>query len=123
VSREVRAYEPTWLDREYRKSLAKLDADAQARAESDLARLIGALQKCRHPSKDPDLAAWRPSPYSGLGIDGLYEYRLGALSRVIARCRNVAADGPILLVAATLSHDHPRIKRLLDEHKKRIKSL
>jgi hypothetical protein len=87
LSRELRAYEPTWLDREYRKSLAK----------------------------------WNPKPY-GMGIAGLYEYTLGPLSRVIARCQDVSSDGSILLVAATLTHDHPRIKRLIDGHRTNIKS-
>ena len=121
MSGELRPYDPTWLDREYRKSLAKLDVGDQERTKKELSELLAALQNCRHPVTDPSLAKWNPKPY-GVGIRGLYEYTLAPLSRVIARCTDVTSNGPIVLVAATLCHDRPRIKRLIDEHKTRIKN-
>jgi hypothetical protein len=121
LSRELRPFDPTWLDREYRKSLARLDDKAREQAVAELADPLTALQSCRHPVTCPTLAKWKPKPYS-VGITGLYEYTLGPLSRVIARCQDAKADGSVLLVAATLSHDHPRIKRIIAEHKTRIKS-
>ena len=120
MSRQLYAFNPTWLDREYKKAFKALSAEEQKEVEELLSSLLSDLKACRHPTQDPILARWKPTSYAGLGITSLYEYRLGALSRVIARCPDVAPDGDMLLVAATLAHDHPRIKRLIDANKKDI---
>ena len=117
MSRKIYPFEPTWLDREYRKNFAQLAPTEQEQTKQDLASLISALGECHHPTMDPLLGRWKPSSYGGLGVPGLYEYRLGPLSRVIVRCTDVAQSGDILLVAATLVHDHERIKRLIAVHK------
>lgn len=121
LSRELRPYEPTWLDRQYRKALRVLPPEEQEASKKELGDLLEALQTCQHPQKDPALARWKPTPYSGQGVPGLCEYRLGPRARVVARCVDPAPGQPILLVAATLVHDHERIKRLIATHKKRIK--
>jgi len=117
LSRNVYPYEPTWLDKEFKKSFEKLDKKAKARAEQELGDLLSALKECRHPTMDPALAPWKPSAYSGLGIDGLYEYRLGKRGRVIARCIDPRPTGDVLLVSATIAHDHARMTRLIQTHK------
>lgn len=75
------------------------------------------LRECRHPIKDPQLGRWRPSPYRGVvKVKGghLAEYRLTSTMRVIACYFEDRED--ILLVVATIKHDHERMKRLLKEH-------
>lgn len=121
MSRAVFTFDATWFDREFRKALDGLDPAERKKFEADLAALIGALQECRHPTADTALASYKPTAYS-VGVPGLYEYRLGPLQRVIAKCADVAAESEILLLTVTLTHDHPRMKGLIDAHKKQIKS-
>lgn len=118
LTRRLFTYTPTWLDREYKKSLKALSEQEQADHEADLSGLLRALQACRHPATDLALQRYRPTAYAGLGVPGLYEYRLAGLGRVIARCLDAAPGGDMLLVAITVIHDHERIKRLIDKNKK-----
>jgi hypothetical protein len=118
VSRPVIPFEPTWLDKHFRKALKALgDAEKEA-CLSRLSHLIDALKECSHPVQDPQLAPWSPSAYKGvvkIRSGHLAEYRFkGTLMRVIA-CYFL--DRPeILLLTVTLHHDHDRMKRLLKEH-------
>ena len=122
MRREVRPHEPTWLDRKFRKAFQKLDQKARASFESKLARLIVGLKACRHPIRDPDLAPFRPTPYrfSLPEPARLAEYRLGSTWRVLVGYREPGTECILLLVFATLSHDHDRAKRVLEQHRKAL---
>lgn len=123
--REVRPFEPTWLDKRFCKARAKLSPLQRRDCDRQLAELIAALKRCRHPATDPDLARWRPSRYSAAGIPGtcrLVEYRLKGLFRVVAAFFVDHESPPdrysvVLLVGATLSHDHQRLERLIGSHR------
>ncbi|HVR95691.1 MAG TPA: hypothetical protein VMW27_03700 [Thermoanaerobaculia bacterium] len=77
------------------------------------------LSRCSHPTHDPLLASWRPSAYHIPKIPSsvrLYEYRGAYPLRVIARWIEPSEEEPeglVLLVAATLSHDHERLKEII----------
>lgn len=128
MSRRIRTFEPTWLDRRFYKTYRKLKPAEQKRWQRDLAELLKALQACSHPATDPRLQRFRPSSYKGVTElperGQLIEYRLSGLSRVIV-CwfpsdPSTEEDDPILLVAATVTHDHERIQRLLRQHHRQI---
>ncbi|HEX4953239.1 MAG TPA: hypothetical protein VF017_07580 [Thermoanaerobaculia bacterium] len=120
---ELVTFEPTWLDKEFEKAFKRLSvAEKESRME-DLAALMEALKGCRHPITDPDLARWRPGSYSGVlrlqPHQILIEYRLRGLMRVIAchvRSSAEGVDDRVVLLAATLTHDHDRLKRLVRQH-------
>jgi hypothetical protein len=120
VNRRVYPFDPTWLDREYRKAFEALNEEEQDETRQQLTLLLSDLAACRHPCQDPNLARWKPTPYPGVGVSALYEYRTAQLGRVIARCPDVSPQGEVLLVAATLTHDHNRIKRLIVANKSAI---
>jgi hypothetical protein len=118
VGKSVIPYKPTWLDKNFKKDLEALDSGRRSQCLGDLADLISGLQRCTHPVLDPVLARWRPSPYKGVvkvapGCH-LAEYRLTGTMRVIACYFDIRED--ILLLTATVRHDHERMKRLLREH-------
>lgn len=128
MARTVRPFEPTWLDRRFHKSYRKLKPAEQKRWQQELPELLKALQVCSHPATDPRLRRFRPSSYEGVtGLPErglLIEYRLSGLSRVIV-CwfpsdPSIQDDDPILLVAATVTHDHERIQRLIRQHRRQI---
>jgi hypothetical protein len=82
-----------------------------------LAELIEDLKSCKHPIQDPSLQKRRPTSYKGVTnvLGGhLVEYRLTKTMRVIACYFVERAD--ILLVTATIKHDHERMKRVLRDH-------
>ncbi len=121
---EVRIFGPTWLDKQYRKDFEKLRPAEQVRCREHLAELLEALQRCAHPVQDAGLKRWRPTPYRGIpkikGEGHLVEYRLPGLFRVIAcyfEKPGMSIPDVILLVAATLKHDHERLKRLIQGHR------
>jgi hypothetical protein len=122
VARSVYPYLPTWLDRHFRKAFALLPAGDQEDCEQRLADLVAALRACSHPAMDPQLRPWRPSHYRGvtkLREGHLVEYRfMPGTMRVIACYFD--HDDRILLVTATLTHDHGRMQRLIKEHGKAL---
>lgn len=85
--------------------------------------LAAALAECRHPTHDPSLAAWKPSAYHVPKVPPdirLCEYRCAYPLRVIVRWVEPfdgEPEGVVLLVAATLSHDHQRLKEILGNHR------
>lgn len=125
VEREVRPYEPTWLDKRFKKAFKSLSAKQQESCKEQLAALIAALKRCAHPLLDPELKRWRPGAYhvGGVGKDWqLVEYRLKGTLRVIGAFLPEEEKQPgqysvLLLLTATLVHDHPRMKRLIAAHK------
>ena len=117
MGRPVVPYEPIWLDRTFKKELNSLNSGEQDNCIRLLAELIDALKLCRHPIQDSNLQKWRPTSYKGVvAIKGghLAEYRLTGTMRVIA-CYFEDRE-TILLVVATIKHDHDRMKRLLRDH-------
>jgi hypothetical protein len=121
---ELRYFEPTWFDREAKKAVRKLSPRERARFEEDLASLLETLLGCRHPATDPALAHWRPVPYSGVvqlptGFH-LVEYHLSGLARIIAGYREGGTVDQVLLLAVTVRHDHARLKRLIQAHRREL---
>jgi hypothetical protein len=117
VSRILIPYEPTWLDRNFKKEFRSLSDAEQASCEEVLGNFMEDLQKCKHPIQDPILRKWRPSNYRGvvsIKRGHLAEYRLTNTLRVIACYFEDREE--LLLVVATIRHDHDRMKRLLREH-------
>jgi mRNA-degrading endonuclease RelE of RelBE toxin-antitoxin system len=117
VGRPVVPYEPTWLDKTFQKELNSLNSSEQGKCTRLLAELIDALKSCRHPTQDSNLQKWHPTSYKGVvAIKGghLAEYRLTGTMRVIAFYFEDRET--ILLVVATIKHDHDRMKRLLRDH-------
>ena len=124
MGKSVIPYKPTWLDKNFKKDFQALDGGRRSQCQEDLADLISDLQKCTHPVLDPVLGRWRPSAYKGVvRLDPgchLVEYRLTGTVRVIA-CHFDARE-EILLLTATVRHDHERMKRLLKEHGRSLPS-
>jgi hypothetical protein len=126
LAREIRFFEPTWADRDSKKALRKCTSEQQEAWLEEIAALIRALSSCRHPATDPQLAPWKPTAYRVPGLKGveLMEYRCRYPLRIIARW--VHPQGPsaevVLLVAATLSHDHERLRDALERHRSAIRS-
>src|SRR5215510_7677545 len=116
MSRPVRPFEPLWFDHQFKKELRRLTEEQRDRRLDELAALASALAECRHPTLDPALQRWHPSPYHVPKIPPeirLYEYRCSFPLRVIVRWvepTEAEPEGTVLLVAATLSHDHERLK-------------
>jgi hypothetical protein len=117
VDRPIVPYEPTWLDRVFKKELGSLPAREQDTCIECLAELLAGLKSCKHPIQDPSLQRRHPTSYKGVihVLGGhLVEYRLTKTMRVIACYFEERAD--VLLVTATIKHDHERMKRVLRNH-------
>jgi hypothetical protein len=117
MPRPVRVSDLFWNEREFRKAFRDLSEAEQEDRLGELDQLSQALAECRHPVTDPALQSWRPSPYNipKVGIR-LYEYRFRYPFRVIAGFIDPGKDEPegvVLIVAATLSHDHKRLKEVI----------
>ncbi len=106
----------TWADRECRKDFKRLSGKEKELCEERLEALIVALAGCNHPALDPDLRRYRPSSYQvrRKGEGRLLEYRLSGVLRVIV-CY-FEEESVILLVAVTLTHDHERLRRLIQRN-------
>lgn len=117
MDRPIIPYEPTWLDRVFKKELNSLAGREQGSCLERLAELLTDLKSCKHPIQDPSLQKWRPTSYKGVTnvLGGhLVEYRLSQTMRVIACYFDERDD--VLLVTATIKHDHERMKRVLRDH-------
>lgn len=120
----------TWLDKHFKKALRKLPKKQQEERKEQLASFLEALQDCNHPATDPNLAAWRPTSYRGVtdipGGGRLVEYRFPGLMRVVAcyfETEGPSPPQPIILLTATLTHDHDRMKRQIRQHRGEIQDL
>jgi hypothetical protein len=114
MARAVRVSELFWRERKLKKAFRDLSETEQGERLRELEQLSHALAECRHPVTDPDLQRWQPSPYK-VGIR-LYEYRFRYPFRVIAGFLEPSEqepDGVVLIVAATLTHDHKRLKDVI----------
>jgi hypothetical protein len=127
MGRPVRVYAPLWFDHQFKKDLKKLPKPLQEQRLQEISRLAAVLAECRHPTHDPSLAAWKPSAYHVPKVPPevrLCEYRCTYPLRVIVRwvepCEG-DPEGVVLLVTATLSHDHQRLKEILGNHRTEIK--
>jgi hypothetical protein len=123
MGRPVRFFKPLWFDHQFKKDLKKLPQPQQVKRLQELSALAAALANSGHPTHDPALAAWKPSAYHVPRIPAdvlLFEYRCVYPLRVIARwvepCEG-EPEGAVLLVAATLSHDHQRLKEIIGSHR------
>jgi len=120
MARPVHFFEPTWFDRDFRKQFQSLPVREQEERLGELDQLSRALSSCRHPASDPALATWRPTSYHVHKVEGLFEYRCKFPMRVIARWIDPSetdAEGVVLLVAVTLSHDHRRLKEIIERNR------
>lgn len=123
MGRPVRVYEPLWFDHQFKKDLRKLSKQQQEQRLQEIAGLVAALADCRHPTHDPGLAAWKPSAYHVPRVAPeirLCEYRCTYPLRIIVRWvapSEAQPEGVVLLVAATLSHDHQRLKEILGNYR------
>ena len=128
--RHVYPFKLTWEDKHYRKTLNKLNSKQQKKLLKEIAALIKALSNCTHPTSDPILQRWNPSPYKRvIKQSGLYEYRLDKMTRVIACLIEVNPDDEadpnddnevdevVLMLTVTLTHDHERMRRLIQSQK------
>jgi hypothetical protein len=125
VSRPVIPYKLTWLDQRFRASLNALPPGKKAACTQRLAELLAALKECDHPINDPSLRTWRPSTYYVAGYRPpcrLVEYRLPFEGFRVIACY-FGSKPEIFLAAATLTHDHAELKRLLREHSRRLSSI
>ncbi len=120
MPRPVRQFDLFWGDREFKKAFKRLPESDQRERLAELVTLVQDLAACTHPTHDPSLQRWRPSAYHVRSVDPsrarLYEYRCTFPMRVIARWIDPTPEEPegsILLVAATLSHDHERLKEII----------
>lgn len=130
MARLVREFEGTWLDKKFLKAFKKLAAGDQERFRKSLGELIDTLKGCRHPISDPNLARFRPTPYhrpfapeSGFA---LAEFRLGSVWRVIVAFKQPGTleseVTDLLLVAATVDHDHDRLQALIQTADRRMRN-
>ena len=120
MPRPVREFALFWEEREFKKALKRLPEPEQQGWLQELVKLVEALASCNHPTHDPRLQPWRPSAYHVRKVDAsrvrLYEYRCPYPMRVIVRWIDPTPEEPegvVLLVAATLSHDHERLKEII----------
>ena len=123
MARPVRQFEPLWLDNHFKREFRRLPRPQQERRLQELADLATALGQCGHPTHDPSLAPWRPSAYHVPRVPPsvrLFEYRCDYPLRVIARWIEPSEEEPegaVLLVAATLSHDHQRLREVIGNYR------
>jgi hypothetical protein len=123
MARPVRQFEPLWFDRTFKRELRRLPQSQQEERLHELAALAVALGECTHPTHDQRLASWRPSAYHVPRVSSqirLCEYRCAYPLRVIIRWIEPSEEEPegvVLLVAATLSHDHDRLKEIISRHR------
>jgi hypothetical protein len=128
MSRPVRPFKPLWFDHQFKKELRKLTEAKRNERLDELAALALTLAECRHPTHDLALQPWRPSAYQVPKIPPevrLYEYRCAFPLRVIVRWVEPTErepEGTVLLVAATLSHDHERLKDILKNNRSELRS-
>ena|GEM_PF-3189933 len=118
--RKVIEHPQSWRDKQFRKEFRRLDRTAKESCSKDLRELIAALTSDAHPVLDPAFRKWRPSAYRSSKIRNLIEYPLTGTMRVIVRFFEASPEREeevVVLVAATLSHDHARLKRLIDRYK------
>lgn len=117
MPRTVRVSELFWNERELRKAFQDLSEAEQEERLGELEQLSNALAACRHPVTDPGLQRWQPSPYNVPKVGmRLYEYRLRYPFRVIAGLlepNEQDVEGVVLIIAATLTHDHKRLKDVI----------
>ena len=116
---QIRAYEPTWLDKKWTKAFKKLAKRDAERLENSLVELIEALKDCSHPILDPRLNRWSPSPYRGRSRAKVSwcEYRLGdRQNKARAILAYDSSDNTIYLVARTVIHDHRRLGELIERY-------
>ena len=130
MARQVRPFEGTWLDKKFAKAFKKLPATDKERFKKSLGELIDRLKECRHPILDPHLARFRPTPYhrpfapeSGFA---LAEFRLGNVWRVIVAFKQPGTleseSIDLLLIAATVDHDHDRLKVLIESADRQMRN-
>lgn len=124
VSRPVFTYPATWLDKHFRKTFEKLAPAEREERVRQLVELTEALKACVHPVRDPRLQPFRPTSYRGVTqIPGgqLIEYRFPGTMRVIACYFEAGSEARpsehVVLMTVTLSHDHDRMKRLIQQHR------
>ena len=116
---EVRACEPTWLDRKWTKAIKKLPKRDAQQLEDSLVGLIEALKHCSHPTLDPKLNRWSPSRYHGKARANFTwcEYRLGdRQNKARAILAYDSSENTIYLVARTVIHDHRRIGEMIKRY-------
>ncbi len=119
MPRSVRFFDLFWPDREFKKSLRNLGDEERNLRLQELAELAQALISCTHPTHDPALAKWRPSAYHVRRISAgikLCEYRCRFPFRIIVRWIDPSDEDPegaVLIVAATLNHDHERLADII----------
>lgn len=130
MPRPVRLFDLFWGDRDFKKAFKRLPEPNQKERLSELATLVSDLAACTHPTHDPALQRWKPSAYHVRSVDAskikLYEYRCTFPMRVIARWIDPTHDEPegaILLVAATLSHDHERLKEIIRRNRQDLEEV
>jgi hypothetical protein len=124
ASRHVFDFPPTWKDRHFQKDFKALPGRRQLDILKTLKALISAVESSRHPATDPLLRqTYKVKVYSGVVVlkgATILEYSIGPIERVIAKYPARGQGGDVLFLAITLSHDHPRIKRLIKEHRAAI---
>ena len=126
MPRKVVEHPQSWRDKRFRKEYDKLSNKQKEACSQELRELIIALRSDAHPVFGPAFKKWRPSAYKVGSIDNLIEYRLTSTMRVIVRYFEANPDRPdgkdeiIVLMAATLSHDHARLKRLIQQHRAKV---
>jgi len=119
MPRTVRYLELFWNDKDFKKALKSLPEPEKQKRLGELVDLTAALASATHATHDPSLAPWKPTAYHvrKVGPDvKLYEYRCRYPMRVIARWIEPSErepEGSILFIAATLSHDHERLKEVI----------
>ena len=116
---QVLAYEPTWLDKQWTKAFKKLSKRDAERLEDSLVGLIEALKGCSHPTLDPNLSRWNPSPYRAKARANITwcEYRLGdRQNKARAIMAYDSSDNTIYLVGRTVIHDHRRITEMVKRY-------
>ena len=119
MARHVRYFQPLWFDRHFKKSLKSLSSSEQDRRLQGISGLIQALAECRHPLHGPDaclLAAQRLSREShslaSLSTAAAFRYA-SSPARTNQPNPLDQPDGAVLMVAATLAHDHDRLQKLI----------
>jgi len=125
MARRVYTFPRTWQDKHYKKDLARFNPKQRKKLLENIAGLITALSNCTHPTSDPILQRWDPSPYKRvIRQGGVYEYRGLGLTRVIARWVEADPDNQleeaVLLLTVTVKHDHDRMQTLIQSNEHTI---